>query len=1051
MGIFVGRDPELRALDALLDAAVVGEGNVALVSGEPGVGKTRLVEELTRRAEARGFVVAWGRSWEGEGTPAYYPWLQVLRRLRGSFGPLFDLACAESPELAVLLEEVRGAAHRDPAEARFRLFDAVSELVRRAAEERPIAIVLDDLHAADVSTLQMLHFIARHAREGARLHVAGTIRDNSLHAQQEVGQLIARIGREAVALPIGRLRREALVAWVEAVAPDLVSSVDRLLSVSEGNPLFVAELLASVNKRPSRAWLSAGQLPLGVREAIRAHVGSLTEPTQRVLEAASVLGREFRLASLTVLVEDVRTAVAEAVGAGILESFDGVLRFTHILICDELCAALTLERRSQYHRSAAANERDPVLAAPHWLAGGRPEDSNQVFTVVVEALQRENARFAGEDAASLGHRALDAFVFPPRQACELRIAVAEAWVLAGKFSEARQMAALAAEAARELKDGELLSRAALAHATEFIVGTRDATSVTWLRAALAMLVATDSATRSKVMARLAVAMLPSPPKEHEEALSLSREALAMARRLGDDGTLFTTLRFTRTTPSETDDSATRYSLNAETIALATKMGQVPLVAPLYAWQVAACIELGDIDAALRQADEMESQLSAYRQPIYRYRTPLVHAMLADLEGRFAEADALSHEALRISEDNGLDPGLVLFGSLRIGFLYTRGDADSWAEVEPMVLPMYEKDPMLAIYRCMFDAMCDRPDKVRASLAMTKGVPLDALPDVGALGVACAAAKIHEYAQVFYDVVAREEAKGPWQFGPGRVTSVGPRALTLGRLAVLLGRHDDALAHFARARALVARLRSRPYIAQTDLATAEILARREPERARAVAESARTLASEVGMRGVEARAQALLEALAPRAASPAPSPRARPLTAVRSAPRLTLEREGEMWRIDSGARVLLLRDTKGLAYLDVLVREPCREFHVLDLVGLRDDGDAGVVLDARAKHAYRERAESLRESLAEATAHHDLGRAERARAELDALANELSRAVGAGGRDRRSASPAERARINVQRRIRDVLGRVRAEDPSLGEHLDLSLRTGVFCVYLPGWP
>src|SRR5271165_4362398 len=88
MGIFVGREHELRALDALLEAAMTGKGNVALVSGEPGVGKTRLVEELTRRAEARGFVVAWGRSWEGEGTPAYYPWLQALRRLRGSFGPL---------------------------------------------------------------------------------------------------------------------------------------------------------------------------------------------------------------------------------------------------------------------------------------------------------------------------------------------------------------------------------------------------------------------------------------------------------------------------------------------------------------------------------------------------------------------------------------------------------------------------------------------------------------------------------------------------------------------------------------------------------------------------------------------------------------------------------------------------------------------------------------------------------------------------------------------------------------------------------------------------
>jgi hypothetical protein len=298
---------------------------------------------------------------------------------------------------------------------------------------------------------------------------------------------------------------------------------------------------------------------------------------------------------------------------------------------------------------------------------------------------------------------------------------------------------------------------------------------------------------------------------------------------------------------------------------------------------------------------------------------------------------------------------------------------------------------------------------------------------------------------------REEAKGSWQFGPGRVTSVGPRALTLGRLAVLLGRDDDALAHFARARTLVARLRSRPYLAQTDLARAEVLARRDPERARAPAESARAVASEVGMRGVEARAQALLDTLAPATASPSPLRPARSSSTPGSEPRLTLEREGEMWRLGRGAKVLLLKDTKGLAYLCVLLREPCREFHVLDLVGLRDDGDAGVVLDARAKHAYRERAESLREQLAEATAHHDLGRADRARAELDALANELARAVGAGGRDRRSASPAERARINVQRRIRDVVGRVRAEDSALGEHFDLSVRTGVFCVYLPAWP
>ncbi|HEY5372741.1 MAG TPA: hypothetical protein VIK01_03605, partial [Polyangiaceae bacterium] len=209
----------------------------------------------------------------------------------------------------------------------------------------------------------------------------------------------------------------------------------------------------------------------------------------------------------------------------------------------------------------------------------------------------------------------------------------------------------------------------------------------------------------------------------------------------------------------------------------------------------------------------------------------------------------------------------------------------------------------------------------------------------------------------------------------------------------------------------------------------------------------SLASEMGMRGVEAQARALLDTLG----QASPSLPARSSNGPSNAARFTLARAGELWRLGGGAKVVLLKDTKGLWYLDALVREPCRELHVLDLVGLRDEGDAGTVLDATAKRAYRERAESLREQLAEATAHNDLARAERARAELDALATELSRAVGFGGRDRRAASPAERARINVQRRIRDVLARVRSEDEALGEHLALSVRTGVFCVYLPAWP
>jgi len=126
-------------------------------------------------------------------------------------------------------------------------------------------------------------------------------------------------------------------------------------------------------------------------------------------------------------------------------------------------------------------------------------------------------------------------------------------------------------------------------------------------------------------------------------------------------------------------------------------------------------------------------------------------------------------------------------------------------------------------------------------------------------------------------------------------------------------------------------------------------------------------------------------------------------------------------------------------------------HVLSLVGAEDSGDAGPHLDDQAKRAYRERAESLRETLEEATANGDLGRAERARDELDALAAELSRAVGLGNRDRRAASQAERARINVQRRIRDAIRRVREQNEEIGKHLEASVKTGLFCVYAPTWP
>jgi hypothetical protein len=136
----------------------------------------------------------------------------------------------------------------------------------------------------------------------------------------------------------------------------------------------------------------------------------------------------------------------------------------------------------------------------------------------------------------------------------------------------------------------------------------------------------------------------------------------------------------------------------------------------------------------------------------------------------------------------------------------------------------------------------------------------------------------------------------------------------------------------------------------------------------------------------------------------------------------------------------------------LVAEPGRELHVLDLAGAGaepiDGGDAGPLLDAEARAAYRARYEDLEQSIAEAEAARDAGRLAKARAERATLAAELARGVGLGGRERRAGAAAERARVNVQRRLKDAVDRVAAADPDLGRHLERSLRTGTFCRYDP---
>ncbi len=189
-------------------------------------------------------------------------------------------------------------------------------------------------------------------------------------------------------------------------------------------------------------------------------------------------------------------------------------------------------------------------------------------------------------------------------------------------------------------------------------------------------------------------------------------------------------------------------------------------------------------------------------------------------------------------------------------------------------------------------------------------------------------------------------------------------------------------------------------------------------------------------------------------APAPAPEATALAEV-------FRREGDVWSIDVAGRTLRVRDLKGMRYLARLVEQPGREVHVLELVALESDhastsltdldaatGDAGELLDERAKQAYRRRLVEIAEDLDDATRRCDLGGADRARAEQAFLERELSRAVGLGNRDRRAGSAAERARVSVTRALRQAVTRIREHDAGFGDHFDRTLRTGTYCTYEP---
>jgi tetratricopeptide (TPR) repeat protein len=1093
-GVFVGREHELAELLAGLDDAIAGRGRLFLVAGEPGIGKSRLAEELVRHARRRGVRVLVGRCWEAGGAPTYWPWMQALRahvrdqaadELREELGAAAGDLAQILPEIRELVGDVPSPAPRDPEGARFRLFDEAAAFLRRASQGQPLVIVLDDLNVADTPSLLLLRFVAGELSE-MRILLVCAYRDVDITPGDPLASTVRELARHPVtsALHVRGLSEEdvaRLISLSAGVRP-AASVVSAVYDETEGNPLFVGEvarLLAAEGRLETAASEPSWRLriPESIREVIERRLGRLSEECNRVLTFASVIGREFRLDALErvsgLARDELLDALDAATDARVVVQVPGMLgrlRFSHALIRDTLHDALPTARRIRYHGQLGevleelyANDPEPHLAelAHHFFQAVPGGDLGRAIDYARRAGDRAAALYGYEDAARLYRMALEALEFRERgddaARADLLLSLGEALARAGEDASAKAKFLEAAGIARRERLPDQLARAALGYGGRYlwVRAGGDPHVVPLLEDALAALPAGNSATRVRLMGRLACARRSDP--DREPGAKLSEDAVEMARRLDDRATLAYALDAYWGAHWWYDNAAARVELATELIRVARESGDGERIAQALVAQVAALLELGRIGAAETSLAELGRVADEIRQPSQQWWVPATRAMLALFRGQFGTAEQLMDKALRLGESTQRAEAEGVFWAQSFWLRKEQGRAEGLETDLRRTAEEFWWYPMFRCFLAEFYAQLDRREDARRLFRELVANDLAALLPrdnewlVGATTIAdvCVYLEDRNAARQLYEEllpVADLNVVGFMELARGSV------ARSLGALATLLGRQEEAQRQFDAALAANERMGARPWLARTQYEYARMLRARDApgDRARAV---------ELLGTALETARALGMTTLATRIERAGGQPPTSPTVA-----RAIFHREGEYWSIVYEGDAFRLRDSKGLRHLARLLQAPGEEVHALELVGAGAGdarvapieegfkvgglGTAGELLDPRAKAAYRQRRDELREEIEEAEAWNDPERAVRARQELEFITHELSAAVGLGGRDRHAASVAERARVNVTRAIKSALARIENESPALGSHLQRTVRTGTFCCYLP---
>jgi predicted ATPase/DNA-binding CsgD family transcriptional regulator len=915
-GVFVGREHELGLVRGACDAALAGRAGVVLLAGEPGIGKTTLAEETVTYARLRGAQVLWGRCYEWDGAPPYWPWVQIIRgyvhtrdprQLRADLGSgAADIAQVVS-EVRQRLPDLPELPRMEGEQARFRLFDGIATFLRNATTHQPLLLVLDDLHWADTPSLLLLQFVSREL-QGERLLIVGTYRDVEVGRRHPLTTTLAELsrGHRLQRIPLHGLTTADITRFIAlstGVEPEsaLVEAVQR---ETEGNPFFVSEvvrLLVAEGRldRVRGPTTRSVSIPQSVRDVVGRRLDRLSAPCNEVLALASVVGREFALPVLERAGElapaAVLEALEEAVQARLIqeEAPGGRYRFTHALVQETLYAELTAGRRLRLHAEVGralelAHAANPAPhygeLAYHFAAAAPVGHAAKAVEFAIRAGDRAMSQLAWETAIQHYERALYAMDLQaePDEArrCDVLLALGLAQYRTvldmSEAPEAQQSYLKAAAIAKAIGSPERLARAALEYAGVNVIRTPDALlQVQLLEDALAMASEEDSALKARLLARLAVSYQ-SVSKMAHRVEPMSAEALAMARRLGDPAVLAPVLVARYVAVWGPDNLAERLSVIAEARQAAEAAGDMyyAIFSPML--ELSSLYEAGDSRALDRTIDRMTAAAQQSRMPYFRWSASLWQIGRAFKEGRLAEAEA------SLASFGGESQSLIAryFRTLLLFVvLRERGRLAELAAPLQTVVEMTKdhanpfdrhRGQVARVAHLILLAESGQVDEARsrfAELASRRfaGLERDAywLATIVLLADLCALLQDQQRAATLYDLLLPYADRNAAP--ASSAVYLGAVSHYLGLLATVLRRWDDAARHFDAALAMNASMSAVPHEAWTRTSYAGMLMNRrspgDPGRAADLLERAQATADEIGMVRLTAAVTALREQMA----------------------------------------------------------------------------------------------------------------------------------------------------------------------------------------------